>query len=235
MIDIDIPFDNAIMMYNYLWAKKFNIKYIFNGYSTSTEGLMPPNFSHYKFDKRNVLDIHSRFGEVPLNKMKILGSLDYLIYDKFYQIRLVFPLDYLDYVKDDAKAVIKQEFDWQDYGGKHYESVFTRFYQGYILPNKFKVDKRKSHLSMLICSKQLSREAALEILNNENPYPSKELEREDKEFFIKKMGLSEQEFESYIDSPAISHRFYKSDLDMYDFLSPVYRYLKRVFNIKVFE
>lgn len=88
---------------------------------------------------------------------------------------------------------------------------------------------------MLICSKQLSREAALEILNNENPYPSKELEREDKEFFIKKMGLSEQEFESYIDSPAISHRFYKSDLDMYDFLSPVYRYLKRVFNIKVFE
>ena len=89
-------------------------------------------------------------------------------------------------IRKNAREIINKEFNWQDYGGKHYENVFTRFYQGYILPNKFNVDKRKSHLSMLICSNQITKKDAEEEIDKKNPpYSSDLLKRDDKIFFKK--------------------------------------------------
>ena len=235
VIDIDLPFDNAMLKYNFIIAKKFGIKYILNGYSTTTEGIMPPNFNHYKFDKRNIIDINKKYGRLPIKKLKILSTFGYMYYDRILKIKFAYPLNLIDYNKKEARIIIEKEFDWKNYGGKHYENVFTRFYQGYILPKKFNVDKRKSHLSMLICSNQISKSEANSILRDQAPYPSNLLERDDKLFFCKKMKLSLTELNEYISKKEVLHRKFKSDLDFYDFFRPLYRILKKLFQVKVFK
>jgi N-acetyl sugar amidotransferase len=231
VIDIDIPFDNAVSMYNFYVAKKYKIKYIFNGYSTETEGLMPPNFSHYKCDGRNIAHIHKLFGTINLKDLKILGSFKLFYFDKICKIKFVFPLDYIRYDKSKSKEIIQAEFGWEDYGGKHYESIYTRFYQGSILPRKFKINKRKSHLSMLICANQITREDAL-ALDRAPYYTSESLEKEDQQFFCKKLDFSTEWFENYLLQKEVPHRFYKSDFDLYDRVRPVYRFIKKIFSKK---
>lgn len=227
VIDIDLPFDNAMVKYNYLVAKKHKIKYILNGYSTITEGIMPESYNHFKLDKKNLQDIQSKFGQLKLKELKYIGRLNYFYFERIKKIKTLYVLDYFDYQKSEAQKTIKSEFNWKDYGGKHYENVFTRFYQGHILPIKFNVDKRVTHLSMLICSGQISKEEAL--LELQHPmYPSKLMERDDKNFFCKKLQLTESEFEAYLKRPRQSHRKFKSSLDIYDFLRPAYRLLKRM-------
>jgi N-acetyl sugar amidotransferase len=235
VIDIDLPFDNALMAEIFNLATQYKIKYILYGYNNLTEGIMPSNFTHYKFDKRNIYDIHKTFGEIPLKHLRILGTFDFFYYTRYKKLQFVFPLNYIDYNKEEAKRIIEKNYDWVDYGGKHYESVFTRFYQGYILPKKFNVDKRKSHLSMLICSKQLTKKEALIELNSQEPYPNKILERDDLRFFQKKLKLTEEEFKLYMLSPGVSHRTYKSDLDYYDLLRPAYRFLKKTLGLNWFR
>ena len=117
-------------------------------------------------------------------------------------------MDYVEYNKTEVKKKLIEEMNWRDYGGKHYENMFTKFYQGYILPEKFKVDKRKSHLSTLICSGQISKEEALKELGKP-AYKPDELHG-DKEFFIKKMELTESEFEEIMSRPIRKHTHYSS-------------------------
>ena len=112
-------------------------------------------------------------------------------------------LNFVDYNKAEAKKTITAELGWRDYGGKHYESNFTKFFQAYILPEKFKIDKRKAHLSTLIFSNQITKEEALEEL--EKPlYKPEELELE-KEFVLKKFGLTDKEWQDIMNTPPRSH------------------------------
>lgn len=230
VIDIDLPFDNAMVMYNYLVAQKYGIKFVLNGYSTVTEGIMPESYNHFKLDKNNLLDIQKKFGSKKLKKLRYIGRLRHFYYERIKKIRTVYILDYIDYNKSEAKKIIQSEFNWKDYGGKHYENVFTRFYQGHILPKKFNVDKRISHLSMLICSGQISKVAALKELQ-EPVYASPLLERDDRVFFCKKLQLSADEFDAYLKRPRRSHRDFKSSLDIYDFFRPAYRFVKRLLRL----
>ena len=136
-------------------------------------------------------------------------------------------LNYVVYDKKEAKEKIISELSWRDYGGKHYESVFTRFYQGYILPTKFKVDKRKAHLSNLIFSGQLTKEEALAEL--EQPiYPSAIFEQ-DLQFVLKKLGYTEDTFRNYLETPAIAHQQYNMSLSLFDEY-PVLKPFKILFN-----
>jgi len=123
-------------------------------------------------------------------------------------------LNYLPYIKKDIKEIIKNELGWRDYGGKHYESIFTRFYQGYILPNKFHIDKRKAHLSNLIFSGQMTKEEALKEL--ERPIYPPEIFKSDYEFVLKKLGFTKEEFEHYIKSPSVPHSEYDLSLSIFD-------------------
>ena len=125
-------------------------------------------------------------------------------------IRTLGPLDYLSYKKDEAKKVIQQKLKWEDYGAKHHESVFTRFYQGYILPKKFRVDKRRAHLSSLINCGQMTREEALEELKRPT-YPL-EMQNEDYVYVIKKLGFSKEDFERIMKMPVRSHFDFPTDM-----------------------
>jgi hypothetical protein len=145
-------------------------------------------------------------------------------------IEIISLLDYSDYVKTNIKDTIVKELEWRDYGGKHYESIFTKFYQGYILPVKFGIDKRKAHLSTLICSGQVSRDEALEELSKPI-YDAHELKR-DKEFVLKKLGLTESEFEEYLNAPRREHTEFKHEKGVWDdiplikIFRPVWRAIK---------
>ena len=131
-------------------------------------------------------------------------------------------LNYVHYDKVEAKKTIIEKLNWRDYGGKHYESVFTRFYQGYILPQKFKVDKRKAHLSNLIFSGQLTKDAALAELQ-EPIYPA-HLFEQDYQFVIKKLGFSSDSFQDYLKQSPISHQKFQMSLSIFD----EYTFLKSI-------
>jgi hypothetical protein len=120
-------------------------------------------------------------------------------------------------------AILEKELGWRPYRRKHGESVFTKFYQNYILSVKFGIDKRKAHYSTLICSGQMTREEALEAMEEEL-YPQDEL-RQDKEYVIKKLGFSENEFEEIMRTPPRSHLDYPSDQLFYDAMIKIKRML----------
>lgn len=138
-------------------------------------------------------------------------------------------LNYIEYNKNSVKKLLMKELNWKDYGGKHYESVWTRFYQGYILPKKFKVDKRKAHLSTLICSGQLTKEEALEELK-QPIYNAEQLEI-DKEFVLKKLGLTTAQFETLMLLPPQPHKNFKIESTSYFEKYPLLKPLKGIYNL----
>ena len=135
-------------------------------------------------------------------------------------------LNHLPYNKLEAMKTIESELGWQYYGGKHYESIFTRFFQAYILPKKFNIDKRKAHLSTLICSGQITREKALEEIKQET-YPE-EMLVQDKEYVNKKLGLTSKEFEDMMSSPPKSYKEYANQETFLKFVYKVYYKVKGI-------
>jgi N-acetyl sugar amidotransferase len=189
--DSEIPTDHAIISLMYQMAEKLGIKYVITGRNVRTETHVAPAWSEGHFDWKYISSVHKQFGTIEL-KTYPHRSKEQELYFRWKQ-RWINILDYVDYVKKDALKILENELAWQYYGGKHYESIYTRFFQGYILPKKFGYDKRRGHLSSLICSGEITRQEALEILKEE-PYP-KEVQEEDKAYVIKKLGLTQEEFE----------------------------------------
>jgi N-acetyl sugar amidotransferase len=213
VLDIDLPFDNAFMAILYKTASKLGIKYILSGHNTETEGWMPENFTHYKLDSINIKSIHKRFGEQSIKNFPMMGPIQASFYKNRKGIEMISPLDLIDYNKAEVKDFLIKDFDWIDYGGKHYENTFTRFYQSYILYHKFKIDKRISHLSTLINSGQITKEQAKQELDK-LPYDIENIEKE-KEFFAKKLGFHKDELDEYVKAPGISHLHYASYLKLF--------------------
>ena len=147
--------------------------------------------------------MNKKYGSIPLKTFPLYDTRLKKYVHNFLRVKSYSPLNYLDYNKEKVKELLIKELNWRDYGGKHYESVFTRFYQGYILPTKFNVDKRKAHLSTLICAGQITKEEALSELKK--PIYDPELLKQDKSFVLKKLGITESEFDSYMKLPVRSH------------------------------
>jgi N-acetyl sugar amidotransferase len=208
VVDIDLPMDNAIMAVQFKIANKFGLKHILTGVNTASEGWMPTDFSHYKLDALNIRSIQRKFGTVKLSTFTTVSPISFFWHTRIRKIQFCAPLDYLDYNKNEAKATLIRQFGWRDYGGKHYENVFTKFYQGVILPQKFHFDKRISHLSVLISSGQLTKAEAIEHLK-EPAYQEAEY-MDDKLFFCKKIGITESEFDTIMRNPPVSHLRYNS-------------------------
>lgn len=228
VLDIDLPFDNIFVAATNKIARKYKINVSLNGYNALTEGIMPPNFTHVKYDKRNIQDIFKKFGKGTIKDLPIFSSYEAFIESKLFHFNSIYFLNTPSYSKTEAKKVNMEFFGWQDYGGKHYENIFTRLYQGYILPKKFGIDKRKSHLSMLICNGELTRKEALELLVSEDPYPDKTMLHDDIIFFCKKLEMSENDFYEYLRRPPRSHREFKSILDDYEKMRPYKRFLMKI-------
>jgi tRNA(Ile)-lysidine synthase TilS/MesJ len=228
VIDIEAITDHAISGTIYKTAAENNIKYILSGNNYVTESLLPKYWIFNKADHINIKDIHKKYGTIPLKTFPFFDLKAKHYYKKVKKIQTVDLLNYIPYVKHEIKQIIIDKLDWKDYGGKHYESVFTRFYQGYILPEKFGVDKRKAHLSNLICSGQITKKQALEELLQ--PMYNKEQCEQDKEFVLKKLGFSEQEFEDYINAPRAKHTDFKTEQSLYN-TYPILKPLKPLGNL----
>lgn len=227
VIDVELLYDNAMLAVNYNLAKKFGVKFILAGTNMSTEGmLIPRSWNWFKFDKRNILSIAKKSSINKFVTFPAMGVFDYIINRYVRKINWISFLDYFDYKKDDALNVLVRDFSYKPYPYKHYESVFTRFYQGYILPQKFNVDKRLVHFSTLIMTGQLDREVALSKLN-ELPYPSLADLEKDKSYFLKKMGWTTLELDSYLSRPRVEHSFYGSELSVMRSLQNVKKRLIR--------
>lgn len=209
VVDWEIPTDHGFFAMLHKTAYKNQIKYILTGHNYQTESIMPKYMRWSKMDVANIKDIHKTFGTKPLKTFPLLNFFEYTYYLKIKKMERINCLEYINYNKVEAKKVIIDNFDWKDYGGKHYESIFTRFYQGYALVEKFGIDKREAHLSNLICSHQMSRDEAL-VEIAKPPYSDAKLLQEDKIFVLKKLGLSESEFDHILKEPARSHLEYKS-------------------------
>ncbi len=226
VVDIEVLTDHAINAVLHDFALKNNIKYILSGENIVTEGRLPPSWGHLKNDLINIKDIHSKFGKTKIKTFPKLGSVKLFYYQRLRGIKTIPLLDYIDYNKNEAKQIIQNELEWRDYGGKHYESVFTRFYQSYILPNKFHIDKRKSHYSTLICSGQLTREHALQLM--QLPVYDEHKLKDDKEFVIKKLGLTEAEFDEMMKQPIKKHTDYKSIVSYYNIFISIKKFIKKL-------
>ena len=212
VVDLELPYDYALTITMYKAALKYNVKYVLTGHNVATEGTyLPKSWRHNKMDILNIKDIHRQHGQ---RKMETFPHYSFLR-QKFFldrKLKYVNLLNFLGYKKDEVKQFIQKEMGWRDYGGKHYENVFTRFYQGYILNEKFHIDKRQFHLSVLVQSGQLTRENAL-VEYKRSAYEEKQMQT-DLDFVIKKFNLSEASFAEYIQATARSHYEYDS-IDKY--------------------
>lgn len=223
VVDIEMLMDNAMLALNYRMAARHKVNSILSGVNTATEGMnMPKGWNHLKFDARNIKSIHKAYGTLPIKTHVLLSTMGFIWYEYIRRIKWLPFLDYFDFNKDQAVELLVNECNYKPYPYKHYESVFTRFYQAYILPKKFGIDKRRLHLSTLIISDQLTREVALQKLV-ELPYVDATLERQDIKFVLKKLGYTESEFDKYINSPGVSHNLYKSEEPLWNFLKKFHR------------
>jgi len=225
VVDIEVVTDHAITGAIGRLAKKYNVKYLLNGWNVVTEAIMPEAWIYNKNDHVNLLDIHKKFGKVPLKTYPVFNRFIKKYTQQVLGVQPVSLLNLVPYNKQDIKKFIQQEFDWRDYGGKHYESIFTKFYQAFILPKKFNIDKRKAHLSSMIFSGQITREAALEALK-QPLYTAGELNK-DLDFVLKKLGLSMAEFEALMALPVKQHTDYAIEKSVYN-QYPLLRFLKPV-------
>ena len=225
VIDVELLYDNAMLAVNYRQAAQHGVRYILSGSNMATEGVrIPSTWNWTKHDKRNILAISRRFGGPKLKTFPSFSTVDYLRYVFVNGIRWLALLDLLDYRKSEALEVLTRDYGYKPYAYKHYESVFTRFYQGYILPNKFGVDKRKPHLSNLVLTGEIPREEALESASG-IAYPSEKELQSDIQYFMKKMMWSREKLDDYIGRPGRPHTDYPSEAHIYHKLLGLYRRL----------
>ena len=209
VVDIEVPTDHFVLGSLYRIASQNGIKAILSGWNWATEWVMPISWNYQKFDSVNLRNIHAKFGTVPLKHSTLLGLREQFWYYYVRGIRHYDPLDLMSYSKAHAKQVLINELGWRDYGGKHYESVFTRFYQGYVLPKKFGIDKRRAHLSNLILTGEITRDQALAELQ-QPPY-DEDLQAEDRAYVAKKLQFTDDEFDRILSAAPVPHEIYGSN------------------------
>ena len=141
VVDIELVTDFAIVACLYNLANKHNIKYIISGHNVSSEGALPSHWVHWKSDFMNIIDIHKKYGTKKLKTFPKMGYFKKAWYVQYKKIKIIPILNYVDYNKEKSKKFLMDALGWIDYGGKHYESIFTRFYQAYILPRNLKLIK----------------------------------------------------------------------------------------------
>jgi N-acetyl sugar amidotransferase len=204
LANCDIPTDHAFGYVAYHQAKKYGIKYILSGGNAATESILPESWGYNADDAKHLRAVQRRFGTVKLKTYPVMGMFArYVWYPMVRGIQTVRPLNYMPYFYADAKKDITDSVGWRDYGGKHYESVFTRYFQGYYLPHKFGYDKRLAHYSSLVLSGQITRDEALKLMESSN-YPEA-LRAQDHEFIAKKLGLSVAELDELIARPPVDY------------------------------
>lgn len=213
--NIDVPQDHAFIATLYNFAERHKVKYIFNGGNISTECINNPlEWIYYATDMSQIRDIRRRFGTVPLDTYPFSSILRHKLYLRYVKgIKVVRPLNFLPYIKKEAMNLLKEEYGWQPYPQKHFESRFTKFYEGYWLPKKFGFDTRKVQYSSLILTGQMTRSEALEELSTP-ALPTDEAKQEF-EFVATKLDIRAEELQSYFDAPNKTYKDYRNQSAMF--------------------
>ncbi|RUO37303.1 LPS biosynthesis protein [Aliidiomarina shirensis] len=223
--NIDVPQDHAFVATLYNFAAKYKIKYILNGGNISTECVRNPlEWIYYGTDMAQIRDIRRRFGTNPMKTYPFSSVLRHKVYLRYIRkVQVVKPLNYFPYIKEQAMQDLADEYGWIPYPQKHFESRFTKFYEGYWLPKKFGYDTRKVQYSSLILTGQMTREEALEKLKK--PVISDADAKHDFEYIATKLGISVEELQKYFDQPNKTYRDYKNQQTLFDFGAKMLKFL----------
>lgn len=214
--NIDVPQDHAFIATLYNFASKYNIKYILNGGNISTEVVRNPlDWLYYGTDMKQIGAIRKLYCNNPLKTYPFSSVLRHKLYLRYIRkVQVVKPLDYFPYIKEKAMQELSDEYGWIPYPQKHFESRFTKFYEGYWLPRKFGYDTRKVQYSSLILTGQMTRDEALEKLK-EPAIPEDEV-KHDFGYVATKLGINTEELQTYFDQPNKSHRDYPNQESMFN-------------------
>lgn len=224
LVNLDVPQDHAFLAAVFHYAMKNKINYMLNGSNFATEGILPENFGHAAVDYRHLRSVYKKCGRGKkiFNKYPHFSVLEYIWCQR--NIRRVNLLNYVPYSKKIAIEVLHREFDWNYYGGKHYESRFTKFFQGAFLVDKYNFDKRRAHISSLVVGGEMTRAEALEEIADLSSYP-KEQQIEDREYIIKKLDITHDEWEKIMRDEPVADDFYKGNTELIKKLSSIKRWL----------
>ena len=231
--DSEVPTDHGMIALLYNIASEHNIKYILTGVNVATESVLPLKWGYGYFDLKYIKGVHKRFSS---NKLKSFPQLPFwklVLYSKVKGIRFISFLDYFDYNKEKTLELLTEKVNYKQYQGKHHESVYTRFFQSYILPKKFNIDKRKAHLSNLICSGQITRDQALNEMKKD--ICSAEIIEKDKKFLINKFELSNNEFDEIMNAPPKLFFDYPNSYNFVEYFKKVKRFFSNIIGEKFFE
>jgi N-acetyl sugar amidotransferase len=222
---IDVPQDHAFFATMYKFASKHKIKYILTGGNYSTECVRNPlEWMYYQSDSIQLNDIFKKHGRGRLKEYRVTNILWHKVFLPHIKgIKLIRPLDFVPYDKEKAMQFLVDTYGYQKYPQKHFESRFTRFYEGYWLPQRFGFDTRKVQYSSLILTKQMTREEALEKLKT--PVYTEDQVKEDFEFVANKLGITTEELRSYFNAPKRTFKDYKSQENIYNLGASILRLL----------
>ena len=207
---LDVPQDHAFFATMYNFAAKYDIKTILTGANLSTECVRnPTEWMYFATDVRQILDIHGEFGTRPLKNFPLSNILRHKVWLRYGRgIKVLRPLNHVPYEKEASMDLLVEKFGWQRYPQKHFESRFTRFYEGYWLPGRFGFDTRKVQYASLILTEQMTRDEAMERLRG--PAYDEATIKQDFEYVATKLGISVAELQGYFDAPRRTFRDYKS-------------------------
>lgn len=223
--DGEVPTDHAIVALLYQKAAKHHIRHVLLGVNFNSESIMPIKWGYGYSDFRYIAAVHRLFGKMRLKTYPHYTLPQLFLYMFVGRIQIVPILDYVDYQKQSAMDKIQSELGWVYYGGKHYESLYTRFFQSYVLPRKFNIDKRRAHYANLILSGQLGRDEALRLMTDPI-YPEQGM-KQDRIYAVKKLGLTDAEFDAILALAPKTFEDYPNSYGLIERVKPLFRWLRR--------
>ena len=214
---LDIPQDMAFISVLYKFAEKYKIKHILNGGNISTESISAPvKILYWCNDLTQVKDILSKFGTVSMRTYPFTSIYYHKIYLRYLKkIKVHKILNYIEYNKTKAENLLKTNYSWKPFSQKHFESRFTKFFEGYWLPKRFGWDMRRRQFSSLILSNQMTRENALKELEK-LPYNEDKI-KQDFKYIATKLGITPEELKNYLSSEKKYYYNYKNQKWIFDF------------------
>jgi len=221
--EAETPTDIAIVAALHYFAAKYNVKYIMGGGNLATEGILPKSWHYNAKDLKYFNHIQETFGGRMLKNFPTFGYQKEMYFKLIKGVRMTYPLNYVSFAKEEAIKVLKEEFDWKYYGGKHYESKYTRFIQSYYLYEKFGIDYRRATLAVQICTGEMNRDDAIKQLKSK-PFDPSKIE-EEKQYISKKLSVPRDEFERILNLPAKWYWDYPNDDKKLSFIYNTYRKL----------
>lgn len=222
---IDIPQDHAFVATLYNFAYKYNIKYILNGGNISTECVRNPmEFLYYGTDMAQIGDIRKQFSTNEMKTYPFSSVLRHKVYLRYVKgINVVKALNYMPYIKEDALKLLENEYGWKPYPQKHFESRFTKFYEGYWLPERFGFDTRRVQYSSLILTEQMQRAEAIEKLKK--PAYNPEMIEDEFSYIATKLQISVEELKQYFNMPKKFYWDYKNQKNIFNLGAKVMKFL----------